>query len=113
MVEVTSISGGRILVRFRGEVEAHEAVDAAHRFIALLGKQTGVAVWFDVRDVIAYPSDAREAWQKAVVPYREQLTEIGVASRSAITRLGGTMFAMVLGLPYRHLTDADLATVVG
>ena len=109
MNEVIQIDETRILVRFAGVVDSDAAVSAADELLRLLGDNHGVSLWFDVREVISYPSGAREAWQQALLPRRKQFAEIGVASTSALTKLGGTMFAMFLRIPFRSLSAADLA----
>lgn len=104
---VARLDDERILVRFSGDVCGPDAVVASKAFLDALGDGKA-EVWFDVRGVSRYDAAGRVAWQNVVLPRRHQLTGIAVASRSALTRMGATVFALFLGIPFRALADADV-----
>ena len=111
LIKVERVKDSRVLVIFRGKVDTEEARKAALEVKTILDEvHEPIELWFDVREVKSYPSGARDAWQRTILPAREKLSEIGVASRSSLTTLGGTLFAMFLRVNYRALTDDDLSS---
>lgn len=97
--EVQRDEGGRaIVVTFRGRITEQDGQRSAAAFLAALGSAT-VDVTFDVRDVEGHEGGARKAWQDQLMPRRSQLRRMTVVSRSRLTRMAATVFAMVLGIP--------------
>lgn len=95
--------GDAIWVTMAGYMDPQIAREAAARFLDLLGSGRAALV-FDVRDVTAYPSESRKAWQHALWPARQRITALSVISRSQLTRMGALMFAKALGIEC-HITD--------
>jgi hypothetical protein len=89
----------RITVVFRGNISEDDGVGSARAFLVALGATPSVAITFDVRDVTGYSGHARAAWQKLLMPRRQQIREMTVVSRSRLTRMGASVFAMVMGIP--------------
>jgi hypothetical protein len=90
--------GDRIVVRFGVHVSAEDGKQSARRFLEVMGER-GVHLVLDLRETRGYESDARKAWQSALWPVRDRITRLTVASRSAVPRMGASMFAAFLGIP--------------
>lgn len=94
--------GQAVVVRFGEHVSALEGEDSARALLARVGTRQ-FELQLDLRETRGYESAARKAWQDALWPRRHQLTGIVVAARSAVPRMGATMFAAFLGIPCRVL----------
>lgn len=96
--------GDAIWVTMRGYLTPDLGRAASARFLELLGSGRAKLV-FDVRDVSAYPSEVRKAWQEAVWPARSRIVSLAVISQSQLTRMGALMFAKFLGLDCQITDD--------
>ena len=96
---------GHILVVLRGRITEEDGRASAQAFLSALGSSSGVDVVFDVREVLTYAGEARRAWQDLLIPRRAQIGVLTVVSRSRLTRMGASVFAMMLGLDCRLHQD--------
>ena len=78
-------------------------------FLDAQGDAKGIEIVFDVREVGTYAGAARQAWQDSLFPRRGQIGGVGVVSRSRLTRMGASVFAMVLGVPCETYDDLPAA----
>lgn len=101
----------RVIVTFRGNISEEDGRASARAFLSALGATPGIDVVFDVREVRTYAGGARQAWQELLLPRRKQILFLAIVSRSRLTRMGASVFAMVLGLNYRVYDEmpAELA----
>ncbi len=95
----------RIVVVFRGHVSEEDGHASARAFLAALGESRAVELVFDVRDVQGYTGRARQAWQGLLLPRRRQIRSLGVLSRSRLTRMGASVFALMLGVDCRFYDE--------
>lgn len=97
---------GYLLVRFGEHVSELEGRDSAERLVALVGDRP-FELRLDVTETRGYESGARKAWQGTLWPRRGQITGLVVASRSAVPKMGASMFAAFLGISCRHVDSFD------
>lgn len=90
-----------ILVVLRGRITEEDGRASARAFVSALGSSSGIDVVFDVREVLTYAGEARRAWQDLLIPRRAQIGVLTVVSRSRLTRMGASVFALMLGLDCR------------
>jgi hypothetical protein len=93
-----------VVVTFHGQVTEEVGRRSAAAFLAALGTST-VDLTFDVLDVDSHVGAARKAWQDQLLPRRKQLRSMVVVSRSRLTRMAATVFAMMLGIPCEVLEE--------
>ncbi len=72
--------------------------DSVERLIELLGRGSAALI-FHVVNVRGYDAGARQAWQTALWPRRDRIISIRIISNSALTRMGGRMFATFMRIP--------------
>ena len=95
---------GETIVVFSGRIDAKSGQQSV---AALLPEfEAGcVELIFDVRTCTGYASEARMAWQEALMPRRNQIRRIVVISSSALMRLGATMLGIALGVAVTVVDD--------
>lgn len=98
--------GQVVVVRFGEHVSTAEGEASARALLAKIGSRS-FELQLDLRETRGYESGARKAWQEALWPRRGQLISIVVASRSAVPRMGASMFAAFLGIPCRHVAQIE------
>ncbi len=91
-------------VSFRRRISAEDGISSAAAFLQQIGADS-IDLLFDVRFVDRYDGRARQAWQQALLPRRKQLRSLTVVSHSTLTRMGATVFGMVLGIECVILRD--------
>ena len=98
-----------VIVVFRGKISEEDGVESSRAFLTTIGDDA-VDLIFDVRGVESYAGRARQAWQDALLPRRRQVRSLSVLTRSRLTRMGASVFAMILGIECRMLDElpADL-----
>lgn len=98
----------QVLVTFRRRVTEEAGRRAAEALVRVLGETREFEIVFDVREVETYDGRARQVWQDLLFPRRRQLRRLTVVSRSRVTRMGASVFAMVMGLECTTLTELPL-----
>jgi hypothetical protein len=103
---VRSEGSGRVVVTFSGRLDEVEGQRSADEFRAAMGDRTVDVVW-DVRHMTGYDSGARRAWQGKLVPIRKQIRTITLVGGSAITRMGASAIALLIGTSCRFVETLD------
>jgi hypothetical protein len=97
----------RVLVVFTRSVSRADGEASARAFVAAIGADH-VDLILDLSGITSYDGYARRAWQDAVLPRRDQLRSLSVVSRSRLTRMGASVFALALGIEHHSLDDMPL-----
>lgn len=88
-------------VRFVGNLKAAQGVASSSRAVALAGSKSFHLIG-DLLDLERYDSEARVAWQNALLPIRGQIESIHIGTSNRIVRMGVTVFGLFLGRTIAH-----------
>ena len=97
---------GWVRARFTGKLTTSGGSDSADEFLAVLG-QDAAPVVFDISEMDGYESGARSAWQQALWPHRRKIQSITLVGGNAITRMGGQILGLALGVAVTSIKSTD------
>ncbi|MDP3274422.1 MAG: hypothetical protein Q8Q09_04455 [Deltaproteobacteria bacterium] len=86
-----------LLFVFRGKLTSEEGAQSAKAVTDALTIAPRRICW-DLRSMDGYDSDARKAWQSAIVPLRHRITAIRVVGGTKLARMGAAALGLALGV---------------
>ena len=99
-----------LLARFEGQLDAEGGRLSAAEFVKhIVGQPTRVI--FDIREMTGYEAAARQHWQQALLPHRDNMKEIVIVGGGPLLRLGASMIAVFLRVPLRNIPAEDSAEI--
>jgi len=95
--QIQSPSAGVVIMTFDGRLSAEDGRGSATAFIERCKAERIDIVW-DVSNMRGYDSEARRAWQDALLPHRHRFRTITVIGGTALVRMGASAVALMLGM---------------